>query len=151
MADLPASAGGRPMTTLRRGVPVMRHACALLSMQVFLDTYATRGVRPDLAREALAQYSPEQFERRLSDGNRSFILVELGEGLLGYAEIDTSPSPLPVRGDARSGPELVRLYVQPSAQRAGLGRKLLRESELLCRGTGAVSCGSRRGRATRGR
>ena len=31
---------------------------AALATQVFLDTYATDGLRPDLAREAFAVYSP---------------------------------------------------------------------------------------------
>jgi hypothetical protein len=31
----------------------------MLATQVFLDTYAPQGMRPDLAREALACYSPE--------------------------------------------------------------------------------------------
>ena len=96
-------------------------------MQVFLDTYAAAGVRPDLAREALAQYSPERFESRLADPNRSFILAEAGKGLRGFAEVDTSPS---------KGPELIRLYIQPSAQRTGLGRRLLRESESRCEAAG---------------
>ena len=108
----------------------------LLSMQVFLDTYATAGVRPDLAREAMAQYSPSQFEQRLSDENRLFILAEIGEGLVGFAEMNTLPSSPPIGNDARRGLELVRLYVQPSAQRAGFGRRLLRECELACERSG---------------
>jgi len=106
-------------------------------MQVFLDTYATEGVRPDLAREALSEYSPERFERRLRDEDRSFILAEVGAGLLGFAEIRTKPSAPPTQDDRHTGLELVRLYVQPSAQRAGLGRRLLREAELMCKGSGS--------------
>jgi ribosomal protein S18 acetylase RimI-like enzyme len=106
-------------------------------MQVFLDTYATEGVRPDLAREALSEYSPERFEQRLRDQNRSFFLAEAGEGLLGFAEMMTTASPPPIKDTAHGGLELVRLYVQPSAQRAGLGRRLLREAELLCKESGS--------------
>ena len=119
--------------TLRRGVPGDAACVAALSMQVFLDTYATEGVRPDLAREALTQYSAEKFERRLSDGNLSFILAEAGEGLLGFAELNTKPSPPPIEGSAGDGLELVRLYVQPSAQRAGLGRSLFGNRSLCAR------------------
>ncbi len=125
------------LPTLRRGVPTDAICIGLLSMQVFLDTYATEGVRPGLAREALSEYSPAQFEQRLRDENRSFILAEAGEGLLGFAEVNTKPSPPPTQASTRNGPELVRLYVQPSAQRAGLGRWLLRESELMCEESGS--------------
>ena len=125
------------LATLRRGVPGDATSIAALSIQVFLDTYATEGVRPDLAREALTHYSPEQFARRLSDENLSFVLAEVGEGLLGFAEVNTRPSPPPIQGIAIDGPELVRLYIQPTAQRTGLGRRLLRESELMCERSGS--------------
>lgn len=122
--------------TLRCGASGDALCIGLLSMQVFLDTYATDGVRPDLAREALAEYSPERFQQRLSEADRSFTLAETGGGLVGFAEIITRPSTPPVPEGARDGLELVRLYVQPSAQRAGLGRRLLRESERVCEQSG---------------
>jgi ribosomal protein S18 acetylase RimI-like enzyme len=125
------------VATLRRGIPNDATCIGLLSIQVFLDTYATEGIRPDLAREALSEYSPAQFDQRLRDENRSFILAEAGEGLLGFAEVLTKPSAPPAQGSTRIGLELVRLYVQPSAQRAGLGRWLLRESERICEGSGS--------------
>lgn len=46
---------------------------AALSVQVFLDTYATDGVRPDLAREALREYSEQAFLARLSTPSRCFV------------------------------------------------------------------------------
>ena len=73
--------------SLRPGTRNDAVTVAALSLQVFLDTYATDGVRPDLAREA------------------------------------------PVPG--LRGVELVRLYVQPQAQRSGVGTTLLREAEKI--------------------
>jgi diamine N-acetyltransferase len=96
---------------------------AALSVQVFLDTYATQGIRADLAREAFAEYSAEAFARRLDETDRAFILAEAGTGLLGYAEVLLSPLIAPAA--QLSGAELVRLYVQPAAQRLGIGRALL--------------------------
>ena len=112
-----------------------RHACAgdavtlsALSIQVFLDTYATEGVRPDLAREAHEEYSVTAFERRIAEPQRRFILAERGAGLLGFAEVVLTSVQSPIA--AFIGAELVRLYLQPAAQRLGLGRALLMRTEL---------------------
>jgi diamine N-acetyltransferase len=100
-----------------------------LSIQVFLNTYATEGVRPDLAREAHSEYSVNAFAQRLAEPQRQFILVETGDGLLGFAEVLLTSVPSPA-GDL-AGAELVRLYVQPKAQRMNLGRSLLTRAEQL--------------------
>jgi ribosomal protein S18 acetylase RimI-like enzyme len=99
---------------------------AALATQVFLDTYATSGVRPDLAREAFREYSERAFAARLDDPQRTFLVAVHGEALVGFAELLT-PAASPVAGI--TGAELVRLYVQHRSQRSGLGRRLLRESE----------------------
>ncbi len=109
---------------------------AALAIQVFLDTYATDGVRPDLAREALSEYSREQFEQRLQDPGRTFVLATLGLGLLGFAEILVDPQPSPIAGVA--GAELVRLYVQPRGQHAGVGRTLIARAEAAAAQAGAA-------------
>jgi ribosomal protein S18 acetylase RimI-like enzyme len=102
---------------------------AALATQVFLDTYATHGVRPDLAREAFHGYSEQAFLARLGDSQRRFIVAERGEGLVGFAEVLCANLPCP--GTSVSGAELVRLYVQPRAQGAGIGRALIGEAETL--------------------
>ncbi len=112
---------------LRLAVPDDAVTIAALSVQVFLDTYATEGVRPDLAREAFETYSAEAFAKRLAQAERTFILAEVESGLLGYAEVLLASLPAPAGG--MSGAELVRLYVQPAAQRRGIGRALLARAE----------------------
>jgi diamine N-acetyltransferase len=102
-----------------------------LSIQVFLDTYATEGIRPDLALEAHAEYSVDAFAQRLAQPHRRFMLAEKGDGLLGFAEVLLTSVPSPAQGFA--GAELVRLYVQPAAQRMGVGRALLARAEQLVR------------------
>lgn len=119
---------------LRPGAPRDAVAVAALAVQVFLDTYATDGVRPDLAREAFHELSPGVFSERLADPHRRFILAEVGAGLVGFAEVTTISKTAP--GDAVTGAELVRLYVQPAFQRAGLGSRLLRASEGIAREAG---------------
>ncbi len=108
---------------------------AALAIQVFLDTYATDGVRPDLASEALSQYSREKFEQRLQDPGRTFVLATLGVGLLGFAEVLSESLSSPIAGI--QGAELIRLYVQPRWQGTGIGRKLINQAEATGRQAGA--------------
>jgi diamine N-acetyltransferase len=102
-----------------------------LSIQAFLDTYATEGIRPDLALEAHSEYSVDAFARRLAQPHRCFVLAEKGDGLLGFAEVLLTSVVSPAQGF--EGAELVRLYVQPAAQRMGVGRALLARAEQLVR------------------
>ena len=55
--------------------PIDALCVGVLATQVFLDTYATAGLRPDLAREALANYSPTVFETRIRDAT-SYVFEE---------------------------------------------------------------------------
>lgn len=112
---------------LRSAGPEDAVTVAALAVQVFLDTYATEGVRPDLAREAFAEYSAEAFTNRLQEPTRRFFLAEKADGLIGFAEIQLSPQRAPACDVV--GAELVRLYVQPRAQRQGVGQRLLRAAE----------------------
>lgn len=80
---------------------------AALSVQVFLDTYATNGVRPDLAREALREYSDQAFLARLSTPGRWFVLAQDQDALLGFVEVDCRSRGAPVAG--LHGVELTRL------------------------------------------
>ena len=59
----------------------------VLAMQVFLDTYATDGIRPAIAREALDGYAPAVYQRLLQ-APAIFILVAEQHGhLLGFAQV----------------------------------------------------------------
>lgn len=100
-----------------------------LAIHVYLHTYATDGIRPEIAREAHSACSVDAFERRLAEPQRRFIVAEAGEGLLGFAEVLLTNVPSPAEGF--TGAELVRLYVQPAAQRLALGRALLARAEQL--------------------
>ena len=113
---------------LRTAAPDDAITIAALAVQVFLDTYAAEGVRPDLAAEAFAEYSVDAFARRLEQTDRRFVLAEQSSGLIGFAEIQVAALAAPA--GAVVGAELVRLYVQPNFQRLGIGRRLLREAEL---------------------
>lgn len=113
--------------SLRTAVPADGATVAALAIQVFLDTYATNGIRPDLALEAFTEYGEAAFARRLQEADRSIFLAERNGALLGFAEVRIAPLAAPA--DAVVGAELVRLYVQPVFQHQGVGRMLLRKTE----------------------
>jgi diamine N-acetyltransferase len=135
--------------TYRAGGPADALCLGVLAMQVFLDTYATGGIRPDLAREALAGYSPEAFAPRLADRDMSFVLAETAGHLIGFAELHFA-SVCPA--DVRAGVELVRLYVQQPFQRQGIGAQLMKHAEQRACTAGADGlwlsawCGNERAR-----
>jgi len=112
---------------LRDGTRDDAETLAALSIQVFLDTYATEGVRPDLAQEAFTEYSIKAFAKRLRDRGRRFVVAEIGTGLVGFAEIVTKEGAAPIGGI--TGVRLERLYVQPGAQGAGVGKALVERAE----------------------
>jgi diamine N-acetyltransferase len=124
-----------PPASIRVGSVADAETVSALAIQVFLDTYATEGVRPDLANEAFAEYGQGVFEERLRKAGLVFYLAERGPGLLGFAEVLRNYSESPVAGVG--GSELVRLYVQPQAQGLGLGPTLLREVELCAAEAGS--------------
>ncbi|MGN7876354.1 GNAT family N-acetyltransferase [Roseateles sp. 22389] len=105
-----------------------------LAIQVFLDTYATQGIRPDLAREVFREYSSEAFQERINRPGCHFVLAEIDTALIGFAEIDAFATPCP--GATSAGAELVRLYVQPAFQRVKVGQRLLAAAEDVARATG---------------
>lgn len=108
---------------------------SVLATLVFLDTYASDGVRPDLAREALSNYSPEVFEARIRDSSNHFLLAERAGHLVAFSECSlSSQPPVPFLS---GGVELVRLYVQRHSQRSGIGASLLARAEAHANGHGA--------------
>lgn len=52
---------------IRPATPADALCLGVLATQVFLDTYATTGIRPALAREVLRAYSTEAFATCLAD------------------------------------------------------------------------------------
>ena len=107
---------------------------SVLATQVFLDTYATRGISAELAREALGVYSEKVFASRLAEPKVELVVVEANEYVVAFSDVSlASVCPVP---DV-VGPEVLRLYVQGPFQRQGIGRALLAHAEARAQRTGA--------------
>ncbi|MCF5268346.1 GNAT family N-acetyltransferase, partial [Pseudomonas syringae] len=60
---------------------------AALGMQVFLDTYATQGIRQSIAREALEAFSPAIFAQLLIEPTTFIVVAESQGHLIGFAQV----------------------------------------------------------------
>ncbi|NRF65738.1 GNAT family N-acetyltransferase [Aquincola sp. S2] len=121
--------------TLRPATHADALCIGVLATQVFLDTYATEGIRPALAREVLQTMSPQAFAPLLLDPSIGFILAELNAHLVGFAQLQ-----LPALRDdvpSRRAAELQRLYVQARFASVGVGTRLLRAAEAEAAALGA--------------
>lgn len=110
--------------TLRAATPADALRLSVLATQVWLDTYCAEGVDESLAREVRHSCGPEAFEVRLREPQRHHVLAEREGGFL-QAFVELLPDQLPPLPGESPGGEVVRLYVQPSAQGQGLGARLL--------------------------
>jgi GNAT superfamily N-acetyltransferase len=120
---------------LRTAVPADALCLGALGLQVFLDTYATEGIRPGLAREALEHFSPPAMVAALAAPGAEIVVAERAGHLVAFAELAHGATHALV--GTRPACELARLYVQAPFVGAGLGRRLLRESEARAAARGA--------------
>ena len=109
---------------------------SVLATQVFLDTYAIQGIRPAVAREVRQFLSEEAFVEHLARTRSVFLVAELADHLLGFAQLTHGQTHalLPPQTPAA---ELNRLYVQRPFLGRGLGKELLARAETLARAEGA--------------
>jgi len=101
----------------------------VLGTQVFLDTYATHGIRPTLAREVLLQFSAEALALRLQQPQARVVVAEREGHLIGYAQLTLGATQSLVREAAAA--ELDKLYVQRPFLGQGIGAALLHRAERL--------------------
>ena len=60
---------------------------SVLATQVFLDTYATEGIRPSLAREVLSSYSAASFSAALGESRTRLLAAAESQAVLGGATV----------------------------------------------------------------
>lgn len=112
---------------LRPAVAADALCLSVLAMQVFLDTYATSGIRPAIAREVLSGCSLASFEFALLDPATRLWVAERAGHLVGFAQVTLGAAhPLAPAGEPA---ELQRLYVQEWFTGRGVGRALLEQAE----------------------
>jgi ribosomal protein S18 acetylase RimI-like enzyme len=109
---------------------------SVLATQVFLDTYATKGIRPAIAREVGNAYSEESFARAIADARSRITVAEIEGHMVGFAQITLGASH--ELAPAGKPAELLRLYVQESFTGAKVGTKLLTQAELNAATGGAA-------------
>lgn len=118
----------------RRAGPSDANRLGVLAMQVFLETYAARGVDDAIAHEAMQFYSPEAFHSRLVDPQVKITIAESSGSLVAFVDVSEN-SPCPIA--SATGPEVLRLYVHSHFKGQGLGRALLAEAEATALSAGA--------------
>ncbi len=107
----------------------------VLGIQVFLDTYATEGIRPPIAREVLESLAPEAVAAQMAAPAARFFVAERHGHLVGFAQLSLGAEH--ALSTCASPAELNRLYVQERFTRLGIGAALLRHAEAEARGAGA--------------
>ena len=107
----------------------------VLSTQVFLDTYATQGIRAAVANEVLALHSVAVHEALLADADVTILVAECAGHMIGFSQVRDGAGHPQVRAAAAS--ELRRLYVHERFTGRGVGRDLLRQAEKAAAARGA--------------
>jgi ribosomal protein S18 acetylase RimI-like enzyme len=120
---------------LRPAVPDDALCLSVLAMQVFLDTYATEGIRPALAREVLGVYSQTAFSAAITDAGSAIVVAELKQHLVGFAQVTFGARHEQAPAGAQA--ELLRLYVQEPFTGRYVGTRLLAHAERLAAEAGA--------------
>jgi diamine N-acetyltransferase len=122
--------------TLRDAVADDALCLSVLAMQVFLDTYATQGIRPAIAREVLSGYSQAAFSQLLDDPQTRLICAERVGHLVGFAQVTFCATHALAPCGAQA--QLSRLYVQEPFTAQGVGTLLLSQAERAARAAGAT-------------
>jgi ribosomal protein S18 acetylase RimI-like enzyme len=119
---------GEPDDVVLRPAQAADALClSVLAMQVFLDTYATQGIRPAIAREVLSSYAEAVFDAAIASPSVRLCVAERAGHLLGFAQVTLGATHEQVPGGPQA--ELLRLYVQEPFTGRRLGTRLLAEAE----------------------
>ncbi|GAB5337384.1 MULTISPECIES: GNAT family N-acetyltransferase [Pseudomonas] len=121
------SAANRPEITLRNAIAEDALCIGVLGMQVFLDTYATQGIRRSIANEALQAFAPQTIAELMAQPDISLVVAESDGHLVGFAQVKLTASHSMI--EASDVAELQRLYIQERFTGLGIGYQLLQAAE----------------------
>lgn len=122
--------------TLRPATATDALCLGVLATQVWLDTYASTGIRPAIAREVLASFSTAAMMTLLQRPAAQVLVAERAAHLIGFAQFTVGTAhPLVA---ARRPAELDRLYVQEPFTRQGVGGALWAAAVSLAAAAGAT-------------
>lgn len=114
-------------TTIRKATFDDVESIAALGLCVWIDTYATQGLRFRLGNYALGMFTRDKIQALLR--SRTVLVAEQAEHLVAYA----------VLAIGNASTEVENLYVLPKFQRRGIGRKLI--NTMACEYSGLwLSC-----------
>jgi len=102
---------------IRKAKPDDATNVASIGLTVWVDTYATDGVRNTLSEYVFAEFSVENIKHMISSQN-VMVAEEVGH-LLGFSVTEK---------DVEKRAELKMLYVLPKFQNQGIGRELLKSA-----------------------
>ncbi|PAY01797.1 GNAT family N-acetyltransferase [Pseudoalteromonas sp. HM-SA03] len=107
--------------TIRPAVPSDAVALAAISIQVWLDTYAQKGIRHEHAQFALETFSSAYFLERIEKPEFSIFVSEQNGHLLGFILTNHNSG----YNNENYGYEIEKLYVLRHFQGQGVGSRLL--------------------------
>lgn len=120
---------------LRAAAPADAKCLAVLATQVWLDTYATQGIRQAIADEVLAAFSPGAIEALMAWAQTAIFVAECADHMVGMAQVTVGTVQPLVPFESQA--ELDRLYVQQPFTRQRIGSRLLAAAERWAAARGA--------------
>ena len=99
---------------------------AALSIQVWLHTYATQGIRKEISKYAMQQFTAQYFESIFLNPSHQILVFIKEHHLVGYIMVNIES----IWQDKSNGYEIDKLYVQEHFQGKGIGRNLISEMAL---------------------
>lgn len=106
---------------IRSAIGADTEALAKLARQVWLDTYATSGITPAMARYVETEFTPERFQHAIDDSAVRLQVACQNAQLIGFAKLQFAVDAVQDRPAA----ELQILYIASYGLRQGIGTALL--------------------------
>jgi len=110
--------------TIRRADPADARLLAELGARTFSDTFAADNTPDDMAAYLAFAFGPAIQAAELADPRNTFLIVEVGGEVAGYAHLRAGEAPGCVSADRPV--EIVRLYASRECQGRGIGAALMR-------------------------